>query len=556
MGASAPAPRPGSAPAAASVPGAERRRDLWAGLLLAAFCALFHARAATFGFTGTDDVMQVVEEAPFLGDLSNAPSVFGRGLFIQSGARGYYRPVVTLSFMLDSQWAGPRPFAFHFTNVLLHVLTTLVLFRVARRLGFARDVALVMGAIPVVHPSTTEAASWIPARGDDLLGLWFAGAFLALLRFRDTRAPAALAAHLALVLTAFFTKENAVLLPIAFAAYGLWVDDDRTWIRDRRLWIGWAAAFVAWVIPWRLVMAEYVRREPGLDSALRNLPTLILCLSQALDPFHPAALATAADTSFVPGLLGLVAFAAAAWWTRGRARRLLLWGLGTFLLLLAPSLPVSHFLILEHRLYAPWIGLFVAGLAAAQTLAEWRGGAGRRLLHGGAAALIVMLALLSFSYGSAFRDDDTFTEQAARSSPRSSLARLSRGIVLQRRGRTAEAAAEYEAALRVNPKQLRAHLNLGTIRHEQGDLPEAERLFRAELAMNPEDDLATYDLAVVLMRRGRTAETEKWLLETVRINPGNKEALKALGEYFEMKGDATRAAAYREELRRRSAGPS
>jgi tetratricopeptide (TPR) repeat protein len=534
----------------------ERRRDRALGVLLALFCAFFHGRAIGFGFTGTDDAMQIVEEAPFLRDLSNAPAVFARGLFIQSGARGYYRPIVTLSFMLDSQWAGPQPFAFHLTNVLLHVFTTVLLFRMARRLGFAADVAAIAAALLVVHPSVTEAASWIPARGDDLLGLWFAASMLLLLRFRDTRAPGVLAAHLALVVVAFFTKENAVLLPIAFAAYGLLVDDDRQWIRDRRLWIGWTAAFALWVVPWRLVMAEYVRREPGLEAALQHLPTLILCLSQALDPFHPAALATAADTSFVPGLLGLLAFAGAAVWTRGRKRRLLLWGLGTFLLLLLPSLPVSGFLILEHRLYAPWLGLFVAVLAMAQTLAEWRDGLGRRILYGGGAALVVLLGVLSFHYASAFRSDETFTAQAARASPNSSLARQSRGTVLQRNGRLDEAEVEYEAALRANPKQLRTHLNLGAIRHERGDLESAERLFRAELALNPEDDLATYDLAVVLMRRGRAAESEKWLLETNRINPGNREALKALSEYFEMKGDAVQAARYRADLARLGSGPS
>jgi tetratricopeptide (TPR) repeat protein len=496
-------------------------------LLLVALMLFVHGRALTFGFTGTDDTLQVVDDAAFLADVRNAPRAFGRGLFAVGGAEGYYRPVVTLSNMLDAQWAGPKPFAYHATNLVLHGLTVVSLFFIGRRLGFARDVTVAMVAVFAVHPSNAEAVSWLPARGDDLLGVWLTGATLAWLRFRETRHAGPLAAHLGLLLLALFTKENAIVLPAVFVLYGLLVDEDRTWMRDRRLWIGWVAALVVWLLAWRAVMSEVLKNAPGLGAAFKNLPVLVLCLGRALDPFHPSVLATAVDTSYVPGLLALIGVAAGAWWLRGRRRALLLWGLMTFFLLLAPALPVADFLMLEHRLYAPWLGLVVAGLALLQTLAE-SGERGRRVVRGGMAAVVAALALLAFGYASAFKDAESFTAQAVRSSPRSSLARLSRGVVLQTGGRLPEAQAEYEEALRLNPKQLRANANLGAIRHQQGAAAEAEQLFRRELEINPRDGLASHNLASVLVRQGRREEARRVLEQALRVDPGNTRARQAL----------------------------
>ena len=512
---------------AAPVPTVGPRHDLYGCLVLVGLVLLVHARALSFGFTGTDDTLQVVDDAAFLADVRNAPKAFARGLFAVGGAEGYYRPIVTLSNMLDAQWAGPKPFPYHLTNVGLHVLTTVLLFRIGRRLGFARGVCLMAVAVFAVHPSNAEAASWLPARGDDLLGLWFAAATLAWLRFREGGGGRALATFLGLLLVAVFTKENAVVLPAVYVLYGLLVDEDRTWLRDRRLWIGWALVLLVWFVAWRAVMAEVLRNAPGLRAAFFNLPVLVLCLGRALDPFHPAVLATAADTSYVPGLLALAGVAAGAWWLHGRRRGLLLWGVAAFLLLLAPALPVADFLMLEHRLYAPWLGLVVAALALLQAAAD-SGERARRIVQGAAVVVVAGLALLSFDYASAFRDPETFTAQAARSSPRSSLARLSRGVVLQTAGKLSEAEAEYEEALRLNPKQLRANANLGAIRHQQGQLAEAERLFRRELELNPRDDLAGYNLAACVVRQGRLAEARRLLEEAVRINPANARAQSAL----------------------------
>jgi Flp pilus assembly protein TadD len=506
--------------------------------------ALLYGRALTFGFTGTDDTLQIVDEAAFLSDLRHAPAAFGRGLFAVSGAEGYYRPVVTLSYMLDAQVAPARPGPGHATNVVAHLAVSVLLLQLIRRLGFARDIALVTAALFLVHPAQTEAASWIPARGDVLLGLWVAGALLALVRFAARGDGGSLAAHLGFFLLALFTKEPAVMLPAVALAYGGLVTADRRWMRDPRLWLGWLAAGALWLAGWWRVAAGHLP-DAGTRGALGEVLLVPLrLLGQAVNPFHPAALAVARDTPLVPGVLALAASALALVWLGPRGRGMAAWGLASFALLMAPSLSVTGFLLLEHRLYAGCVVLYlVLPPLLTQTL-ERRGPGARRHLHGAAVILAAVLAVLSFSYSSSFRDAEAFTAQAAAVAPHGSLARLSRGVVLQSAGRLDEAEQEYRAALDANPTQLRASHNLGAVRFARGDLAGAEALFRRELALNPGDDLAHYDLAVVLMRRGRLGEAVEALHASVRSNPQDAGVRHALVEYYEKIGDTAAAARY------------
>jgi hypothetical protein len=85
----------------------------------AALCGFFYGPAAGFDFTRTDDTVQLIDQARFVRHLSHLPAAFGRPFFAANGAAKYYRPLVTVTYMLDAQWSGERPAGYHVTNVLL-----------------------------------------------------------------------------------------------------------------------------------------------------------------------------------------------------------------------------------------------------------------------------------------------------------------------------------------------------------------------------------------------------------------------------------------------------
>ncbi|HEX6626246.1 MAG TPA: hypothetical protein VF064_21190, partial [Pyrinomonadaceae bacterium] len=152
---------------------------------------------------------------------------------------GFFRPVFILSYVFDVALWGRRPFGFHLTNVLVHALNSFLVSLLARRLfdgaGVAagrRDAAaLGAGLLFLLHPSHTEAVSWISGRADvlatffGLLSLLFHLSY-AQARLSDKRTPrrAPLAISFVLSLLCFalalFAKEAAAFIPLAALLLG------------------------------------------------------------------------------------------------------------------------------------------------------------------------------------------------------------------------------------------------------------------------------------------------------------------------------------------------
>lgn len=529
------------------------RQWIVAAALLGTLCALLYGRSLGFPFTRTDDTYQLVEHSRFLADLGNLPAAFTRSFFPANGSGHYYRPFVAVTYMLDAQWAGPEPLPYHVTNVLLHFVAALLLYALARRLGFTAWFALAGAAVFVVHPSLTEAVVWTPGRGDSLLGIELLGAILLLHRYGERPSPRLLTAHLAVVLVALFTKEAAVAIPLVALAY-LWiVDRENRARREPLLWLGWLAAIVVWFLCRRIAIPASLDQPPGQRFAafFQHLPVLLVYLGKALVPLDLGVLPILRDSTWAPGAATLLPLTLAGWWLRGSNRRQFLWGLASFVLLLAPSLPVSDHLLLEIRNYAPIVVLVPAGLALARQVHDrWSSPRVSKLLTATAVALVTVLSLIAWRHADDFATPDAYTARALRTSPHCALARVNRGIFLQRNGRPAEARAQYEIGLQLDPRHPIARNNLGLIHLESGETSEAERLFRQELAVNPTYDKAHFNLALALRRQDRIDEAVRSLHEALRHNPTNTDALDALASYYAFRGDQERAARYREQLRR------
>src|SRR5438093_4793029 len=79
-----------------------------------------------------------------------------------------WHPLTWVSYMLDCQWFGLQPGAFHNVNVFFHLLNTLLLFAVLNRMTGARWASGFVAAIFALHPLHVESVAWISERTDVL----------------------------------------------------------------------------------------------------------------------------------------------------------------------------------------------------------------------------------------------------------------------------------------------------------------------------------------------------------------------------------------------------
>lgn len=144
-------------------------------LLLVGFCV--YSNTLTNGFV-YDDLL-VTKNNPFLQSLSNAKFIFSKDYFSGSG-EFTYRPILTLTYLLDYHFWKTNPFGFHLVNVSLHILNSiLVYFLLLLLLPIFSSksqrffqVSFLVSIIFLLHPVQTEVVNGIGFR-EDLLFTFF-----------------------------------------------------------------------------------------------------------------------------------------------------------------------------------------------------------------------------------------------------------------------------------------------------------------------------------------------------------------------------------------------
>ncbi|RKZ07461.1 hypothetical protein DRQ32_10080, partial [bacterium] len=187
------------------------RRSIWIGaLVLALALALVFWRVAGFEFLLYDDDLY----------LTNNPAV-QEGLTPDAIAwalttlhEGIYQPVTWLSYLTDITIFGMNPGAMHVVNLLLHLLVSLMLWRVLARATQNARAAFVAALLFALHPLQVQSVAWIAGRSGllaALFGLVAIDQWIKRINEGDKRA--GVLAHLAFAVSLL---AKPVLLPLPF----------------------------------------------------------------------------------------------------------------------------------------------------------------------------------------------------------------------------------------------------------------------------------------------------------------------------------------------------
>jgi tetratricopeptide (TPR) repeat protein len=119
------------------------------------------------GFVNFDDQLYVYENT-YIQSGINTDSIklaFSSDLAKHSG---HWHPLTWLSLMLDHSLFGLNPTGYHLVNLLFHVLNTVFLFLVLRRMTGALWPSAFVAALFAIHPLHVESVAWVVERKDVL----------------------------------------------------------------------------------------------------------------------------------------------------------------------------------------------------------------------------------------------------------------------------------------------------------------------------------------------------------------------------------------------------
>jgi len=519
--------------------------------LAIALAALTYANAMRNGFV-LDDIPIIVEN-PVVQSVGNIGTIFttnywSRGGTVALGDPTLYRPLTVFTYAIDyAIWGNGNAAGFHATNVVLHVLTTVMVFLVGAKVLGRSAGAFAAAAVFAVHPVHTEAVTGVIGRAEILATLFF------LLAFNVLRAPtpdsgrgdanaspwtqAALGA--ALYLLGLFSKESAVTLPAILA-----VDD---WLRrdqlpnapsTRRTYLAarYGALLVAAGIYFALrqnAIGSPPHLWPGFQgvSAVQRVLTASRVLMEYLVLFiFPRTLQPDYWKTDVPiGSLGspLVLLSIALWGALAalavRMRRrdvALVFSIAWFFITIAP---VSNFFFpigvvkAERILYLPSVGLaLLTGWAYVRLAARIRL---RRVPQAALGAILIALAVRTVIRNADWRDNYTLASATLKVSPSSPLMSDIAAGELVRTGDTNRALALLQEAVRQAPDMAMIRTHLGLVYFSQRRYDEAIAELQEAIRRHPNEAEAHNNLGVVYAQVGQVFKAAASYREAIRLRP-------------------------------------
>ncbi|MEK7121101.1 MAG: hypothetical protein AAB857_00160, partial [Patescibacteria group bacterium] len=162
-----------------------------------------------------DDTIVVVGSPFISGQLDGFWKIFTTPYFAYQPRPGLYRPLTIASYSLNSFVFGFSPASFHIINILLHALTSFLIFVLFYRLG-GKITAFAGFLFFMFLPIHVEAVTSIVGRAEILSLLFTVGALILVLKQRYALAPA-------LFFLGLLSKEMAIsFLPIFLFLEFLW----------------------------------------------------------------------------------------------------------------------------------------------------------------------------------------------------------------------------------------------------------------------------------------------------------------------------------------------
>ena len=560
------------------------------------FILIIVAYIGTLGFQFVyDDPSQVLHN-PLIRSWNTLPGFFTHDVWSFNQVSGapptnYYRPMFLIWLLINYKLFGSQAWGWHLSTVALHVLVTVLVYRLALELCRDRFTALFSAAIFGLHPVHIEAVAWISGVTESLVAAPFVASLLCHIKARArtagpeiakvATARALRAASLVLCLIALLSKETAIVLPAAILLYELVFGEPfKSSAGGRQPWYVALLRAVKATYPYLIVAAFYlairfeVLKGFGRSVFPLKLATIVLTWPSVVWFYirllvWPFGLSAFYDTPYVhtPGLRSFVvplflssAVCAGVVWCLARMpspafRKSMIFCTGLIVLPILPLLNLSVFIegeIAHDRyLYLPSIGFCILVGSLLRRVPFGSTAVVGLPLPQAAVGLVLMAGLAG---GTALQtgfwaSDLLLYHRGLLAAPNNKVAKNNLAIELSKRGFYQDAIAIFETTLQSHPDDWIALSNIGYDYFKVGNLNQADRDLTHAIQINEMSPGPFLNLGLVKQEQGKLDQAAKYIREAISLRPSGDGFHEALGNVLRKQGDLQGSLAeFRQEI--------
>ncbi|MFH1877788.1 MAG: tetratricopeptide repeat protein [Candidatus Omnitrophota bacterium] len=456
------------------------------------------------GFVYDDKAM--ITAYDFVKDIKNLPAAFMSPTSVY-GNVNYYRPLQTVSYIIDYYFWGGLPAGFHFSNILFHIACVILVYLFVTLLFKNSFPAFICSALFAAHPVNVTVVTYVAGRADAMLCSFMLLCFIFYIKYRyGSGAYASACAALVFFTAGLLTKESAMIIPFWIVFFDLYASKytelEEVKKKRRALYPVFFAILAGYLVFRFAKMSFFVEGAVPPFPLKYRLITVPYNLAQYLrlmilpNDLHvgrePWVAVSLLDGKILVSCAVLLVSGMAVYFNR-KKRKALVFGVSWFIFMIFPSLNLItplFYTLAENWLYIPSIGLFlIAGVLVTELYERCRG---KREALRKSAVIVMLLVFSAFMIILTARYNMTWKDE------------ISLG----------------ENTLAFNPREFKVYNNVGVAYLGEGDLDKAEANFRKCLAVKPDTGMAYFNLYRVYMARGKKDQAIEYLNKARKLDPG------------------------------------
>lgn len=476
-----------------------------------------------------------------------------KDIWFSPRATPQYYPLVHTGFWIEYQLWELDPTGYHVTNVLLHALAALLLWRLLRWLSVPG--AWLAAALFALHPVHVESVAWITERKNVLSGVFYLGAALVYLKWADGKAagqrrPWAYASALLLFVCALLSKTVTSSLPAALLLVAWWREGNMEGPGTEekppvlRRWIGHILPLVPFFVvglAFSFMTVWLEMHHVGAKGAEWDLSFIERCLiaGRALW-FYIGKLLWPTELCFSYPRWNIddgvwwqylypLAFAVVLgllWAARKRLGRGPLAAMLFFAGSLFPALgffdvyPMRYSFVADHFQYLANFGVLALVAAGIARFGQrFAAGAWRPARHALPAVVLLTLCVISWKQCRIYQNIETLWVDTIAKNPASWMAYNNLGKHYLHEEFPAKAVPLFENAILHNPGDTGALNNLGVALGRLGRDEEAKKRYHQAIAADPLDPQAYHNLGVAMAKEGQLEKAIGFYRKALEIDP-------------------------------------
>jgi tetratricopeptide (TPR) repeat protein len=528
----------------------DNKNKLYVILILVPFCLYF--KSLFYDFSPMDDQWIIVKNTETLSHWKNLPILFTKSL---SGL--YFRPMLITSFMLDFHIGKLSPYIYHFTNLILHILSVLLLFKLLKQFDVNTKLAFLLSLIFAVHPIALHSVAWIPGRNDSMLTVFALASVIFLNEFIKQKKIISLVWHFLFFICALLTKENAILLSLIYSV--IYYKNFKFNKSHILLIVTWFVLLITWFFIRISVVNSSLSTGQGLGSSITNsILGYLLFIGKSTLPFQQSVFPTLQASSVIPGILITILFIV-LYIKLGVKDKFIAW-FGLFIFFSMLSIPIWHGASgtshehYEHRIYLSMIGLLLF-------VSQLNFNIHSKLFNYSILLFLILFSIKTYIRMDVYKNAESFVDAGIIEAPDNYFFFSKKAEYLYNSRNFSEAIFYYNKALAKQPRKIQLLNNRGNVYVAMGDKEKALADFNTAISISDSNatsyvnrclayeyfgdvDKAMMDLAKAKNINVNSVPpqleaqiTEKWILANAKyINPNiktNKQLAIVLNQEIE-----------------------